>query len=130
MKRLNAVVGVSVVGVTLPYLARIPGCGVKGWGWLLQYVEPGLLWALFLGGFNLVAVGAAAGATVLFGKRHLWLLPVLAGYGFLSYAHGSLDLASDAQAPIAVVFIPIYSLFFFVVGGVVAVVARLGLDPE
>ena len=130
MKQLNVVVGVIIVGVALPYLARLPGCVVKGWGWLLQYVEPGLLGAVFLGGFNLVAVGTAVGATLLFHKRNLWLLPVLAGYGFLFYAHGTLDLASDAQAGVALVFIPIYSLFFFVVGAILAVVATLGLDPE
>jgi hypothetical protein len=115
VRRLNTVVGVSLVGVTVPYLARLPGSLVKGWGWLLQYVEPGLAWALFLGAFNLVAVCAAAAATALFYRRYLWVLPVLAGYGFLIYAHGTLDLASDAQAPVAVVFIPVYSVFFFAV---------------
>jgi len=65
VRQLKLVVGVSIVGFALPYVARLPGCVTKGWGWLLQYLDSGLLGALFLGGFNLVAVATAVGATLL-----------------------------------------------------------------
>jgi hypothetical protein len=115
---------VSIVGLALPYLARLPGCVVKGGGWLYQYLEPGLGGALLIEAFNLVAIGAAAGSVALFHKRGLWLLPTILGYGFLAFAHGTIDLASSSTAAIALVFIPFVSLPFFAVGALLAVAAK------
>ncbi len=70
--------------------------------------------------FNLIAVGAAAVLTRLFGRHHLWILPVAAGYGYLAYWHSRLDLASDAQAAIGVFIIPLFSLKYFAGGALAA----------
>jgi hypothetical protein len=96
----------------------------------MQYMEPGLPGMLVLGAFNSIAVAAAAFATVLFPKKHLWAIPVGAGYGFVALMHGTLDLSSDAQAAVALVFIPVYSVFFFVIGGGFAFMIQAGLTDE
>lgn len=49
----------------------------------------------------------------------VWV-PALLGFGFLAFAHYSLDLASDAQAAIALAFIPIYALIPIAIGAVVS----------
>ena len=130
MTRDRAVLGVATVGVALPYLARLPGCVLKGSNWLGQYLDAGLQGALLVEGFNLFAALAAIGVTALLHRRGVWILPVLAGYGFLAYAHGSLDLRSDAQAAVALVFIPLFSLPFFAVGATLGAVARWAIDVE
>jgi hypothetical protein len=75
---------------------------------------------LFVELFNLPAVGVAIGLAARYHRRMLWLLPVAPGYGFLWFAHSSLDLAADAQAAVALFFIPIYALPFFAPGALLA----------
>lgn len=63
--------------------------------------------------FNLIAVLAALASYWLLSRIYplLRLIPAIAGYAFLAIAHYYLNLASDAQASIALVFIPIYAAF-------------------
>jgi hypothetical protein len=51
-----------------------------------------------------------------------YIFPSLFGFGFLAWAHYSLDLAADAQAAIALVFIPIYALLPIGIGGAIGYV--------
>lgn len=107
-----------IVGALLPFLARLPGCVVKGnVYWLSQYMQ-GAGEIFLIEAFNLIPIAAAVVSALLF--RRYWLLPVGAGYGFLFVCYSLLDLASDAQAAVSLLFIPIYSLPFFFVGGIVA----------
>ncbi|MDQ6645902.1 MAG: hypothetical protein M3Y93_01550 [Pseudomonadota bacterium] len=109
---------VAVVGILLPYLARLPG----GADWLAQYSHGGPDAWLFLGGFNAIAWVAIVAISLLYRHAASLLAPSLLGFGFLAWAHGSLDLASDAQAALALIFIPIYALLPIGVGGMVGYV--------
>jgi hypothetical protein len=106
---------VVLVGLVLPYLARLPG----GFAWLAQYTATGPGGWLLLGGFNAIAWGTLL--AISFAYRHpvSLLAPALAGFGFLAWAHATLDLQSDAQAPVALVFLPIYALAPILLGGLV-----------
>ena len=106
---------VVLVGIALPYLARLPG----GVDWLRQYTDAGLDGALLLGGFNAIAWGAVLGISFAYRHAASVLAPAVAGFGALAWAHATLDLASDAQAPIALVFLPVYALLPIAIGGVV-----------
>jgi len=106
---------VAVVGILLPYAARLP----HGTAWLEQYTDSGLGGFLLLGGFNAIAWGAIVAIGRLYKRPESIVVPALFGFGFLAWAHSSLDLAADAQAAIALVFIPIYALLPIAVGGAI-----------
>jgi hypothetical protein len=104
MERARA--AVVVVGVLLPYLARLP----RGWDWVQQYQSAGLPAQLFLGAFNAVAWGAVLAATWLYRRPATVLFPAVPCFGMLGWAHHGLDLRADAQMGIALVFLPFYAL--------------------
>ena len=120
MRMRSRLLGVGLVGLVLPFLARLPGCVTQGSQWLRQYLGSGLSAFLFLEAFNLIALGGALVAAFVVRQRGLWMLPVVAGYAYVAYGHGTLDLKSDAQAAIGLIFIPIYSLPYFAGGGLLA----------
>lgn len=106
---------IVVVAIVLPYLARIPG----GARWLEQYTSAGLGGLLFITACDAVALGWMLAWTLAIRRRRWWTLPCGAGFACLAWAHGGLDLAADAQAAIALVFIPFLALVPITVGGVV-----------
>ena len=111
---------IVLVGILLPYLARLPG----GWAWLQQYQPTDWHSVLLIGGFNAVAWGALLLLSFVYRyPASLWP-PVLIGFGFLAWAHGGVDLLEDAQSAIALVFIPVYALGAIVAGAVLG----FGLD--
>lgn len=73
-------IAIALVGIALPYAARIP----RGAAWLE--------------------------ISFMFRRRATLLIPCVAGFGFLAWARFILDLASDAQAAIALIFIPLYAV--------------------
>jgi hypothetical protein len=96
-----------VFGFALPYLARLP----RGAAWLQQYTHlSGLAGFLFLSAFNAIPVIAMLALTFVYRKRSSALFPAAAGFAFLGWHHAQLDLSADAQAAIALIFIPIYAL--------------------
>lgn len=105
---------VAVVGLLLPYLARLP----RGSEWLAQYTDAGIGGWLFLGSLNAIAWGAILAVSVKYERPVSLLVPSLFGFGFLAWAHGTLDLSADPQAAIALVIIPVYALVPIAVGGV------------
>ncbi|HVK94744.1 MAG TPA: hypothetical protein VM571_08455 [Noviherbaspirillum sp.] len=98
------------LGVVWPYLARVPGTFIHGHKWLTSYF-PSLEGVVFFGIFNLIPWGALA---LLRASYRNSVIPfwsaAAAALCFLFYVHSRLDLAADAQAAIALVFIPIYSV--------------------
>jgi hypothetical protein len=106
---------VVVTGVLLPYIARLP----RGLDGLRQYTDAGAAGSLFLGAFNAIAWGAILLASRSCRRPSSLLWSVIPGFGFLAYAHYSLDLSADAQAGIALVFIPIYALVPIAAGAVI-----------
>lgn len=106
---------VVIIGIVLPYLARVPG----GTTWLRQYTSGGVGALLLLEGFNAIAWGAILATTFLYRRPSSVIFPALFGFGYLAYMHATLDLGSDAQAGIALIFIPIYALLPVLVGAVI-----------
>lgn len=120
-------ISVVVIGILLPYLARIPGAILYGPEWLTSYFgDPGhrLFATLFFGAFNAIAWGSVLLTTMTYRSPHATWFPAMFGFGFLALVHGIYDLTSDAQAAIGLIFIPIYSLPFVLVGWLLG----LGLD--
>ncbi|MEM7756274.1 MAG: hypothetical protein AAF297_11625 [Planctomycetota bacterium] len=110
MTRLR--VGIVVVGIILPYVARVP----RGFARVEQYTEGPFAGHILMGAFNAVAWGALLAASFLFRRPGPMLLPCALGFGFLAVMHYSLDLAADAQAAIALLFIPVYAVVPIAVG--------------
>lgn len=108
---------VVVVGIVLPYLARLPG----GMDWLGQFTDVDAGGWLFFAAFNAIGWVAILGASFLYRRPAAVLAPALAGFGFLAWAYGTLDLAADAQAAVALVFIPLVALVPILAGTVIGV---------
>ena len=115
MNMRGARVLVACVGITLPYIARLP----SGIDWLKQYTDSGAGGWLLLGAFNAVAWVAILSASFAYQRTVSLLAPAILGFGFLAWAHSTLDLRADAQAAIALVFIPIYALLPIAMGAAI-----------
>jgi hypothetical protein len=113
MTMRNARFIVVLVGVLLPYAARLP----RGIEWLRQYTDTSLGGWLFFAAFNAIAWGAMLAISLMYRRPVSLLAPGLLGFGFLAWAHATVDLKADAQAAIALVFIPIYALVPIAIGG-------------
>lgn len=74
---------------------------------------------MLLGAFNAIAWGAVLWLAFIYRYASSILAPAIPGFGFLAFAHYGLDLSSDAQAAIALLFIPVYALVPIGIGGVV-----------
>ena len=107
-----------VVGIFLPYLARLP----RGSEWLEQYTDAGLRGWLLLGALNAIAWGAILAVSFKYERPASLVAPCLLGFSYLAWAHGTLDLSTNANAPIALVIIPVYALVPIAVGGVIGYV--------
>lgn len=109
---------IVAIGIALPYAARLPG----GLEWLQQYTDWSIGGWVLLNGVNAIAWGCLLALSFAYVRPVALLVPCLFGFGFLALAHGMLDLGSDAQAAVALVFIPIYALVPIMVGGVIGYV--------
>lgn len=115
MTMFKARIIIVLVGLLLPYAARLP----RGAAWLQQYTDHGLGAWLFLGVCNAIAWGAILATSLLYRRPASLLAPSLFGFGFLAWAHCSLDLTADAQAAVALIFIPIFALAPILFGAVI-----------
>lgn len=111
----RARIWVALIGIALPYVARLPG----GIAWLQQYLESGLMGFAFISGFNAVAWLTILAASLIYQRPASLLGPALPGFAFLAWMHGTLNLGGDGQAGIALLFIPFYALLPIAIGGVV-----------
>ena len=98
-----------LVGVSIPYLARIPGAFVRGTDWATSYLSAGFPGFVFIQSFNSLAWGSLLALSFLVRKPSPLVAPSLTGLGFVAVAHARLDLAADAQNSVAVAFIPVYA---------------------
>lgn len=111
---------IVVIGVTLPYLARLPGIPAHGIEWLTGYFgEPVVMGVLFFGAFNAIAWGAILGCSWMYRSPWMLLFPAVPGFGILFWAHSTVDLSADAQAALALVVIPFYAVVPAVVGALI-----------
>lgn len=117
MKRVRQ--AIVVVGVLSPYLARIPGMFTEGVDWMLQYVQTGVTGFLFIAAFNAVAWGAVLLASLAYRHPSSVGYPAVLALASNLWLHGAVDLASDAQAAIALLVIPFMTLPFTATGFIV-----------
>lgn len=117
----HARVSIAVTGVLIPYLARVPGTLSHGSSWFTSYLDGGVGGFLLLGAFNAIAWGSLVALSYFLRKPSPLIVPSVAAFAFLAFAHSQLDLASDAQAAVALVFIPIYALPVVLLGFMVSV---------
>ena len=109
---------IVIIGILLPYAARLP----FGVSWLAQYAHAGIAGHLLIGWCNAIAWGSLLILSFKFQKPVSLLLPALLGFGFLAWAHASLDLTADAQSSVAILFIPIYAMVPIGIGGLIGLV--------
>jgi hypothetical protein len=105
---------IVVVGVVLPYFSRVP----RGSEWLGQYTDIGFGGWLFFGALNAIAWGCIIKLSFKYERPASLLAPCILGFGFLAWAHGTLDLSANPNAAISLVIIPVYALVPIAVGGI------------
>jgi len=110
----------------LPYLCRLP----HGMNWVKQYVPDSglsLEWILWFHAFaSLPSIPPILAA--LIGKKGTlaFILSLVISISFLAYYHHDYDLASDAQAAVGLVFIPVYATSISTLGFLIG----LGLQSK
>lgn len=109
----NTRIVVVVIGVLLPFVARLPG----GLDWVGQYLQGGVGLLLFVSGFNAIAWGAILACSLAYRCPVSLMLPAALGFAYLAWGHYEVDLRADAQASLALVFLPIYALVPIAIGG-------------
>lgn len=108
---------IVVLGVILPYVARMPGMFIHGDEWLTSYTHVGIGGLLFFAALNAITWGTILLATT--GMKHArsaWF-PAVLGFAVPVLGHATLDLAADAQAAIALIFIPMFGVPGALIGG-------------
>ncbi len=119
-----------IVGLLIPFIARLPSVPVRGLEWLTDYF-PGAVGLLFFSAFNLIPSGAwyAIGKGSKKTPVAFWF-SVAGGLAFLLWAHGSVNLSSSSTAAIALLFIPIYAVGAIVAGWVLGLMAHAIVKDE
>lgn len=122
---LKARFAVVLIGILLPYLARL----LAGVERLSQYLNADIRGWVFLQAFNAIAWGSIVAISFLYRRPLSLLAPSLLGFGYIAWAHYSLDLAADAQSALGIIFIPIYALVPIIGGGALGYVLDRRLHP-
>jgi hypothetical protein len=106
-----------VYGILHPYIARIPGSFLYGADWLLSYCgDNPVVSFLFFAPFNAICWGSILLATFTYRSACAAWFPFAFGFAVPMFCHSGLDVGTDAQAGIALVFVPIFALPLVVVG--------------
>ena len=118
---------IVVIGIILPYVLRMaPGAPP-----IEQYTDTTIHDILMFSAFNAIAWGSIVALSFLYRRPEPLLMPCAFGFGFLTWQRAALDLASDAQASIALIFIPVYALLPIALGGALGYMLdrRLNVPP-
>jgi hypothetical protein len=106
---------IAALGFILPYISSGIGAALYGFKPLFVVGIGGMFFLILP---NLIAIGSALimyRASMRFGNR-LKYLPVVCGYVGWSYFYLGFNIAGSSTAGIALLFFPIYSLYFFIIG--------------
>lgn len=118
----RARLAIVVVGILLPHLARIPWIASGKVDWQDAILVHDWRAVLFIGSFNALCWGSVLIASLTYRHvRSVWF-PAILGLGAAGLGYGRLDLGADAQAPIGLIFIPIFALPWVAVGWLVGLV--------
>lgn len=118
-----------ILGVLMPYLARLPGIPEHGMDWLTSYFGTGVAAIVFFGLFNAVSWGAALLTSFTLQRVSTALLPPVAALGSSAWLHSTVDLAADAQAAIALIVIPFFTLPFTATAWIMAFLLERRANP-
>lgn len=110
---------IAILGILMPYLARLPGIPAHGTGWLTSYFGDTFWAPLFFGLFNAVAWVPAVLATLTFRHASSAWYPAVGALASSAWLHSLVDLSADAQAAIALVVLPFYTLPFTATGWII-----------
>jgi hypothetical protein len=110
---------VVVIGILLPFLARIPGALIHGKSWFNAYFDSGLGGLAFISGLQALCWGAVLLASLSYRKPSSIWFPGALGFGFAAIGHGTLDLESGSTAALGLIAIPILSLPVVLIGWLV-----------
>jgi hypothetical protein len=110
---------IIILGILAPYLGRLPGIAEHGLQWLTSYFGSGLLAVLYFGAFNAICWGAALLATTFYKHARSAWFPGLAAIISSAWMNSTVDLAADAQAALALIFIPFMTLPFTATGWII-----------
>lgn len=115
-------IAIVLIGIGLPYLARIPGIYSRNPAWLTSYLDTGII------GFAIMSVSGAInwGSILLVTRkfRSIGAILVAAAIGFTlpAYGNATLDLRADALSALAIPMFPIMSLPLVGIGWLVGLV--------
>jgi hypothetical protein len=114
MSRLWSACFICVLGLSVPFIGNYIGGIILGFDPLQYYhIECWICFVAFTELFNFIPIGLAV--RLLLTLKYQWgvWISILFVFAFIFFMHSQLDLSSDAQAGVALVFIPIFSIPFF-----------------
>jgi hypothetical protein len=114
MRRVRMVI--LIFGVLLPYLMRLPGMLFHGPAWLTSYFGNSLLAFLLINAFQAINWLPLYLGTLALRHPRSAIVAAAIGFALPIYGHATLNLASDAQAAVALFVIPIFSLPLVLIG--------------
>lgn len=122
---------VALLGIAMPYLARLPGIAEHGWWWLSSYFGDNLFAPFFFGAFNAVCwVPVIVGSRLYKLPSSIWY-PAVGALASSAVMHATVDLSADAQAALALVVIPFLTLPFSATGWIIGyIVERARSAPQ
>lgn len=107
---------IILIGILLPFLARIPGMLIHGKNWFTSYFDGGLGGVAFISGLQMLCWGSILLATLSYKQTKAVWFPAALGFGFAGLSHGFLDLSSGSTAALGLVAIPLLSLPVVLIG--------------
>lgn len=113
MTRGHAITALALA-IVLPFIARLPGMVFFGPDWFLSYI-PSLAAVLFISALNLIPAAVLLALGAARAGLAFWLGALFMGAAQLAL-HGSLDLASDSTAAVALAVFPLSAGFAAVLG--------------
>lgn len=103
-------VAIALIGIGLPFLARIPGIYYYRPDWLTSYLGGGIVGLALISGFNAINWGSILLVTCYFRSARAIAIVAAIGFALPALGHATLDLRADAQSAIAIPMFPIMAL--------------------
>lgn len=110
---------IAILGILTPYLARLPGVPEHGWWWLTSYFGDTFWAPLFFGAFNAVCWVPAIMGSLLYKQPSSAWYPAVGALASSAVMHSTVDLSADAQAALALVVLPFFTLPFTATGWII-----------
>lgn len=107
---------IIVVGVLLPFLARIPGALIEGKSWFTSYFDGGFGGVAFIIGLHVLCWGSILLATFSYKQTTAVWFPAVFGFAFAGLSHAFLNLNSSSTAALGLVAIPLLSVPVVLIG--------------